>query len=274
MNLRWKAIRQTVDTRSSRNPLVKRAFDNSLKKAGTAEERALLRFWVADNIRGKGPKAKRAWLNSLRKYGFDEAAQRKLTANGLRFARRNDKSELWGVSFNASLSKLDKEFYAPIGLTNTIRKYLRKRKTPSVILDLGCGNGKAASDLQKVFRDKRKVKIIATGLKPLKEWERYPNSKAIDWKVAHVDNLPKVIQPGSIDFVHANLVIQHTVDFQRSLTRIGRVMKKGGLLLFTSEFETKAPIAFETLNSGANVIPIQKKHDPTVKVYWYLLRKK
>ena len=212
-----------------------------------------------------------AFRNAKEKHGRSEAIERTFAAKMLRHGRETDASREWGISFRAGLKELNR-FYSPINLENTIKHYLAKTKKRAVIVEIGAGAGNAAAELNKAFG--AKVKIVATGIRFLPEWKNLPGSRQIDWRVAHAENLSALARTGTVDIVHSNLGIGHTTNKARAIAEAGKILKRGGLLLFTTE---KVDILPKSTHPGFDLLKKSQKtvkfEEGTEKIYAYLLKK-
>jgi malonyl-CoA O-methyltransferase len=106
------------------------------------------------------------------------------------------------------------------------------RVLPQRILDLGCGTGKTSEALLRLFP---KAQLLALDFAlPMLErarrrgrWLRRPRCLCAD-----IDALP--LPDASIDLVFANAALQWSADPQAAFGDIARVLRPGGLLIFSS----------------------------------------
>ncbi len=256
------------------------AYKNSLKKTKTSQE-AISRQLMANQIKilkkesksllnskEKSDKLKRsikAFTLSKKRRGFNEAFTRYASAEELRSARKIDAEKNWGVTFKAGLKQLH-NYYFPVDLV----KYINSQKTTKPkIIEIGCGIGRAASELYETLGGR--AEIIATGVKYMPEWEGYPNTRNIKWTIAHAENLSKTTTRNSVDLIHSNLGFEKAFGLTKAFKEAHKVLKRGGLLIFTSEREIKIPSEFKIEQKTTKRIPYQKKDYP---FFVYVLRKK
>jgi len=260
----------------------KLAYKNSLKKTKSSED-AVARNLLARDLKiypkqGEGrTAAKRMSVSvkaSAKKLGWGEAHRRILSAELLRDGRENDRRGEWGLSFNAGLKEL-KAYYRPINLTNEIDEYIKKRKIQRArFLEIGAGSGKTISEIEELFG--KKLEAIATGLTPVEDWKRFENTKNIKWRIAHAENLRRVARSGSIDIIHSNLGIQHAHRFEIALREANRLLKTGGLFIFSIErtpLTEKVPMPknFELVKQTNKIIRFDEAE---TELFVYVLKKK
>ena len=106
------------------------------------------------------------------------------------------------------------------------------RADPARILDLGCGTGKSTALLLRQF-PKTQLLAMDFALPMLGQarrrgrWLRRPRCICGD-----IDGLP--LADGSIDLVFANAALQWSADPQAAFNDIARVLRPGGLVIFSS----------------------------------------
>jgi malonyl-CoA O-methyltransferase len=106
------------------------------------------------------------------------------------------------------------------------------RLEPRLVLDLGCGTARGAQALRGRYRKARVVGVdIAPGMlaaarQRLWPWQRMP------LVCADASALP--FASGSVDLVYSNLMLQWCDDLPGAFAEIRRVLRPGGLLLFSS----------------------------------------
>lgn len=104
--------------------------------------------------------------------------------------------------------------------------------SPENILDAGCGTGFCTRILDKKFS---KAKTIGVDLAPgminfAKQQKGFFNK--IEYQVADVEKLPFI--DNSFDLVFSNLAVQWLVEPKQAFLELNRVLKPGGLLIFSS----------------------------------------
>jgi len=110
---------------------------------------------------------------------------------------------------------------------------------PSIIVDVGCGNGNLIDCIAKTYRDTSVygVDLSEESFEPAKE--RFAEYKNVHFKVGSLDRLP--FEDRSIDLVTCTEVLEHTFPevFTRSFAEVKRVLKKGGYFLASVPFDEK-----------------------------------
>ncbi len=123
---------------------------------------------------------------------------------------------------------------------------------PRVIVDLGCGTARGASELRQRFRRARVLAIdIAPGMLRTAQrgswpWRRYTCLCA--------DALALPLASQSVDLVYSNLMLQWCDDLPRAFAEVRRVLRPGGLLLF-STFGTDTLQELRAAWAGADATP-------------------
>ena len=104
--------------------------------------------------------------------------------------------------------------------------------SPKNILDAGCGTGFCTRILDKKFS---KAKTIGIDIAPrmieyAKQQKGFFNK--IEYQVADIEQLP--FADNSFDLVFSNLTVQWSVEPNQVFLELNRVLKPGGLLIFSS----------------------------------------
>ncbi|MCP5300139.1 MAG: malonyl-ACP O-methyltransferase BioC [Chromatiaceae bacterium] len=136
------------------------------------------------------------------------------------------------------------------------------RIAPRRILDLGCGTGVATGDLLRRY-PQAEVFALDFALPMLQyarrrgRWLRRPRCLCAD-----LDRLPLADQ--SVDLVFANAALQWSGDPLQAFTGIARVLRPGGLLLFTSfgpDTLSELRAAWAAVDASAHVHAFVDMHD-------------
>lgn len=107
------------------------------------------------------------------------------------------------------------------------------RCQPQTILDLGCGTGYFAAFLKKLYPAAKIIGLDKSSgmLTQAQIKEKKYRLTDIHWGCGCVENLP--FNDHSFELVYSNLMLHWSNDFNKSLNEIRRVLKPGGLLLFS-----------------------------------------
>lgn len=107
------------------------------------------------------------------------------------------------------------------------------RCQPQSILDLGCGTGYIESFLKKAYPAAKIIGLDkASGMLIQAQYkEKGQASSKTHWVGGYAENLP--FSDHAFELVYSNLMLHWSVDFTKSLHEIRRVLKPGGLLLFS-----------------------------------------
>lgn len=106
------------------------------------------------------------------------------------------------------------------------------RMQPQVILDVGCGTGVVTAELARRYK---KAHVLALDLaEPMlkKARERKPWFRHMDFICGDADALP--LADGCVDMIFSNAAVQWCENLQATLQEFLRVLKPGGLLMFTT----------------------------------------
>jgi malonyl-CoA O-methyltransferase len=136
-----------------------------------------------------------------------------------------------------AFGRAGRDYDAAAGLQARVRDELLGRLEffrlePKVVLDLGCGTARGAQALRKRYRSARVFGVdLAPGMlqaarQRLWPWQRMP--------LVCADAAALPFAGGSVDLVFSNLMLQWCDDLPATFAEIGRVLRPGGLLLFSS----------------------------------------
>ena len=100
-----------------------------------------------------------------------------------------------------------------------------------VVLDAGCGWGRALRLLKQYFRTDQLIGIdIETALVKRAQQRAAAEGLAVDLRVGDVSRLD--LADESVDLIFCHQTFHHLVDQERALAEFHRVLRPGGLLLF------------------------------------------
>jgi malonyl-CoA O-methyltransferase len=106
------------------------------------------------------------------------------------------------------------------------------RCQPRMILDLGCGTGYFANFLEKQYSNAKIIGLDkSTGMLKQAQIKGKERSTKAHWVCGCAENLP--FNDHSFELVYSNLMLHWSNDFSKSLDEIRRILKPGGLLLFS-----------------------------------------
>lgn len=106
-------------------------------------------------------------------------------------------------------------------------------RVPSRVLDLGCGPGSASAALKAKWGRKSDLIAMDLALPMLRE----ARAKSRFWRPIHAVQADAQALPfaeGAFDLVVSSLCLQWVADLPKALGELRRVMREGGLLLFSS----------------------------------------
>ena len=140
------------------------------------------------------------------------------------------------------------------------------RLNPARILDLGSGTGQAAGFLRQRFP---RAWVLEMDLAPamlrhsrrhLAFWQRWRRRQS--WLAADMHALP--LATGSVDMVWSSMALQWARDLKPVLLELRRVLKPGGLLMFSSvgpDTFKELRQAFAAIDAAAHVNHFLDMHD-------------
>lgn len=103
------------------------------------------------------------------------------------------------------------------------------------------------------------------------EWEGYQNTKNIKWNITSAETLSKTITPTSVDLIHSNLGFEKAFGITKAFKEAHKILKRGGVMIITSERELNVPKEFKIEKMATKQIPYQRQKYP---LFVYVLRKK
>lgn len=133
---------------------------------------------------------------------------------------------------------------------------------PEVILDIGCGTGVATAALAKRYKKSRIIALdfASAMLKQTRRhasWRRKPACVCGD-----AEQLP--IADASVDLIFSNATIQWCNDLERTFAGFLRVLKPGGLIMFTTfgrDTLKELRLAWAATDGHSHVSPFPDLHD-------------
>ncbi len=136
-------------------------------------------------------------------------------------------------SFNRSASQYDQSAVLQAEIISRLLGRLDFMKVnPELVVDLGCGTGKAIGKLQKKY-PKSTVLGLDIADKMLVLAKKQFGLFGRKWLInADMEHLP--LKEDSVDLLFSSLALQWSNDLKRSFSEFKRVGRKGGLLMFTT----------------------------------------
>ena len=151
-----------------------------------------------------------------------------------------DPRQVFGLDRRAVAQAFDRastRYDAAAALQERVRKELLSRldelqRSPECILDLGAGTGHAARALKRRFP---RARVIAVDIAPgMLERARLQSRWLRRFERVRADAYALPFATASFDLVFSNLMLQWCDDLDAVFAEIARVLKPGGLLLFST----------------------------------------
>ncbi len=142
------------------------------------------------------------------------------------------------------------------------------RISPHTILDAGSGTGNAVSGLARRYPQARVIELdisqpmLRVARKRAPWWRRLLPGVGSTQVCGDIERLP--LCPASIDLLWSNLALQWSTDLQRSLAENLRVLKAGGLLMFSTfgpDTLRELRLSFARVDHGVHVNHFVDMHD-------------
>lgn len=134
---------------------------------------------------------------------------------------------------------------------------------PKVVLDLGCGTGYALSKLSKRYKKAQVIGLdIAEPMLSIAKSTNHSWLSPIHYLAADGEQLPLADQ--SVDLIFSNFALQWYHDLQATFTELRRVLKPGGLLMFTTfgpDTLKELKMAWQQVDNAQHVNDFIDMHD-------------
>ena len=136
------------------------------------------------------------------------------------------------------------------------------RHQPNTVIDVGCGTGKGVRGLQQAYPG---AQVVAVDIAEAMLRQARSNYRWLSRKravVADMEQLP--FAPNSFDLVFSSLALPWCNDLNRALQEFARVMRPGGLLLFSSFGPAtlrELALAWQAIDSHPHVHRFIDMHD-------------
>ena len=131
-----------------------------------------------------------------------------------------------------------------INANNLIENPIIKKMMPNIdgktILDLGCGDG----NMDKYFVKNGAKKVFALDISQnmINEAKKVNFDPKITYQVKKMENLSSINQ--KFDIVYSSLAFHYVKDFDKLITDIAKLLKKGGVLVFSQESPLLTALTF------------------------------
>lgn len=125
---------------------------------------------------------------------------------------------------------------------DALLKKINHRQDVQVVMDLGCGTGHFTPQLQVQFSQALVVGVdLAEGML---RFAREQHANQDNWLCSDAEQLPLADQ--SVDIIYSNFALQWCANLPRLFAELGRILKPGGELIFT----TLGPATLHELKSA------------------------
>jgi malonyl-CoA O-methyltransferase len=134
--------------------------------------------------------------------------------------------------FNKAAHRYDSAAVLQRTVGNALLKRLEGiRLWPQTILDLGCGTGHFTPFLKKAYSSASIIGFDQSTGMLKRAQEKNEGVSKMYWLAGQAESLP--FSDHSVELIYSNLMLHWSVDFQEALNELSRVLKPGGLLLFS-----------------------------------------
>ncbi|MEE8365223.1 MAG: malonyl-ACP O-methyltransferase BioC [Gammaproteobacteria bacterium] len=147
-------------------------------------------------------------------------------------------------------------------LTRLLQRLDYIRYSPTTIIDIGCGTGRAVEGLQKKYPKSDIVSLDLAFSMLQQTRKRYGLFRKKRLVNADMEHMP--FADGSFDLLFSNLALQWINDFRGTLGEMARIGCSGGLLMFTTfgpATLTELRESWQAIDPGPHVHQFIDMHD-------------